>query len=94
MGPGRLCTRSALALANRGVPNSGGSQFFIVLDDARHLDGQFALFGRVVSGMEVADRIAAVERDVYGRHGPEDRPVENVVMTHVRIERAKPGAVP
>jgi peptidyl-prolyl cis-trans isomerase B (cyclophilin B) len=86
--------RGVVSLANRGVPDSGATQFFVVLADARHLDGQFALFGRVVSGMDVADRIAAVPRDVYGRHGPEDRPVENVVMTRVRVERAKPGAVP
>jgi peptidyl-prolyl cis-trans isomerase B (cyclophilin B) len=76
------------------MPNSGSTQFFILLEDARHLDGQFATFGRVVAGIDVVDRIAAVERDVYGRHGPEERPLENVVMTRVRIERAKPGAVP
>jgi peptidyl-prolyl cis-trans isomerase B (cyclophilin B) len=86
--------RGIVSLANRGVPNSGAAQFFVVLADARHLDGQFAAFGRVTSGMDVADRIAAVERDVYGRHGPEERPVEDVVMTRVRIERAKPGGVP
>ena len=86
--------RGIVSLANRGTPNSAATQFFIVLADARHLDGQFAAFGRVTEGMDVADRIAAVERDVYGRHGPEERPVQDVVMTRVRIERAKPGAVP
>jgi peptidyl-prolyl cis-trans isomerase B (cyclophilin B) len=86
--------RGMVSLANRGVPNSGNTQFFILLADARHLDGHFAAFGRVVSGMDVVDRIAAVERDLYGRHGPEDRPVENVVIARVRIERAKPDAVP
>jgi peptidyl-prolyl cis-trans isomerase B (cyclophilin B) len=86
--------RGMVGLANRGVPRSGSTQFFILLADARHLDGHYALFGRVVSGMDVADRIAAVERDVYGRHGPEDRPIENVVIERIRIERAKPGAVP
>jgi peptidyl-prolyl cis-trans isomerase B (cyclophilin B) len=86
--------RGMVSLANRGFPNTGGTQFFIVLADARHLDGEFATFGRVTAGMDVADRIAAVERDLYGRHGPVDRPLENVVVTRVRIERAKPGAVP
>jgi peptidyl-prolyl cis-trans isomerase B (cyclophilin B) len=86
--------RGMVSLANRGFPNSGSTQFFILLADARHLDGNYAAFGRVVAGMDVVDRIAAVERDVYGRHGPEDRPVEDVVITRVRIERAKPGAVP
>ena len=86
--------RGIVSLANRGLPNSGATQFFIVLEDARHLDGQFAAFGRVVAGMDVADRIATVERDVYARHGPAERPVRDVVMKRVRIERAKPGAVP
>ena len=85
--------RGIVSLANRGVPNSGSTQFFIVLEDARHLDGQFAAFGRVTAGMDVVDRIAAVERDIYGRHGPAERPVRDVVMKRVRIERAKPGAV-
>jgi cyclophilin family peptidyl-prolyl cis-trans isomerase len=86
--------RGIVSLANRGLPNSGATQFFIVLADARHLDGQFAVFGRVVAGMDVVDRIATVERDVYARHGPAERPLRDVVMKRVRIERAKPGAVP
>ena len=86
--------RGLVSLANRGLPNSGATQFFIVVGEARHLDGQYAVFGRVTSGMDVADRIAAVERDIYGRHGPMERPVHDVVIEHVRIERAKPGAVP
>jgi hypothetical protein len=40
--------------------------------------------------MEVADRIAAVERDIYGRHGPQDRPFENVVISSIRIEGGEP----
>jgi cyclophilin family peptidyl-prolyl cis-trans isomerase len=43
----------AVAMANAG-PDSNGSQFFVALDDARHLDGRFTLFGRVVEGLEVA----------------------------------------
>ena len=54
-----------------------------------HLDGGYSLFGRVLEGMEVADRIATVERDLYGRHGPKDRPLENVVIASIRIERAE-----
>jgi len=83
--------RGIVSLANRGVPNSGGAQFFIVTEDALHLDGSFAAFGRVVEGMEVADRIAAVESDRYGRHGPIDRPLRDVVVSEVRIERAASG---
>lgn len=82
--------RGLVGLANRGVRNSGGSQFFILVADARHLDGEYAVFGRVTDGMDVVDRIAAVERDLYGRHGPIDRPTRNVVVSDVRIERAAP----
>ena len=81
-------------MANRGRPRTGGSQFFIVVADRPDLDGGYALFGRVISGMEVADRIADVDRDVYGRHGPKDRPLENVVISRVRIESAEPAVDP
>jgi peptidyl-prolyl cis-trans isomerase B (cyclophilin B) len=86
--------RGIVSLAHRGFPNSGATQFFIVVADARHLDGQYAAFGQVTAGMDVADRIVAVERDVYARHGPAERPLTDVVVTRVRIERAKPGDVP
>jgi cyclophilin family peptidyl-prolyl cis-trans isomerase len=94
--------RGLVGLANRGVPDSGGAQFFVVVADAREIDGQYALFGRATEGLDVVDRIAAVERDLYGRHGPIDRPIQNVVIRDVRIERAAtdpawradPGPVP
>src|SRR5262245_11670856 len=85
--------RGIVALANRGFPNSAGSQFFIVLADAPHLDGLDAVFGRVTDGMDVVDRIAATERDLYGRHGPIDRPTENVVLARVSIERTNGGTL-
>ena len=84
-------TRGMVSMANTGRPRSGGCQFFIVVEDTPHLDGGYSLFGRVIEGMEVADRIAAVERDLYGRHGPTDRPLENVVIASIRIEPAKPA---
>ena len=86
--------RGMVSMANTGKPKSGGSQFFIVVADSTPLDGKYALFGRVLEGMEVADRIAAVERDTYGRHGPRDRPLENVVIASIRIERTDPGGAP
>jgi peptidyl-prolyl cis-trans isomerase B (cyclophilin B) len=82
--------RGTVSMARRGNPDSGGSQFFIVVDDAPHLDGQYAAFGRVISGIEVADKIVAVPRDKFGRYGPRDRPIDDVRMT-IRLE---PAAAP
>ena len=80
--------RGVVSMANTGQPNTGGSQFFIVHADSPHLDGKYTVFGRVVSGMEVVDAIAKVEVDVYGRWGPRNRPLENVVIDDVEIRPA------
>jgi cyclophilin family peptidyl-prolyl cis-trans isomerase len=77
--------RGVVSMANAG-PNTGGSQFFILVGDAVHLDGRHTAFGRVVGGMDVVDRIAAVERDQYGRWGPEDRPMQDVVIESTAVE--------
>ena len=55
--------RGVISMARAADPNSAGSQFFIMHKDAPHLDGQYAAFGHVVSGMDVVDRIAAVRTD-------------------------------
>jgi len=66
-------TRGALAMANAG-PNTNGSQFFIVTADAcPWLDGKHTVFGRVISGMEVADAISRVAKDREGRPDDEVR---------------------
>jgi cyclophilin family peptidyl-prolyl cis-trans isomerase len=71
--------RGALAMANAG-PNTNGSQFFIVTADAcPWLDGKHTVFGQVVSGQDVVDRISLVERD--GR----DKPVTPVVIESVEL---------
>ncbi|MCM1577381.1 MAG: peptidylprolyl isomerase [Ruminococcus sp.] len=72
-------TRGTLSMARSANPDSAGSQFFIMHQDAPHLDGQYAAFGRVVEGMETVDEIAACETD-YG-----DRPVKAQVMKKVYI---------
>jgi cyclophilin family peptidyl-prolyl cis-trans isomerase len=71
--------RGALAMANSG-PDSNGSQFFIVTADAcPWLDGKHTVFGQVLSGQDVVDRISLVERD--GR----DRPLEPVAIESVEL---------
>lgn len=77
--------RGAVSMANTGARDSQGSQFFIVHADSQHLDNDYSLFGRVVSGLEVVDRIAAVDRDSAGRWGPKDRPIESVQMGRVWV---------
>jgi peptidyl-prolyl cis-trans isomerase B (cyclophilin B) len=89
--------RGAVSMANRGSRNSGGSQFFIVLADSNQLDGKHAVFGRVIEGMEVADAVAKLEIDKFGRYGPPDRPYPvSAVVESIRVEGAAsaPSAPP
>ena len=72
-------TRGVISMARAMDPNSAGSQFFIMHQDAPHLDGDYAAFGKVVSGMDVVDEIAAVETDWN------DKPRTPVVMEKVEI---------
>ena len=74
-------TRGVLSMARSMMPNSAGSQFFIMVDDAPHLDGQYAAFGKVTEGMETADAIVAAPRDRRN-----DKPYEDQRMKSVRVE--------
>lgn len=56
-------TRGVLSMARAMDPNSAGSQFFVMVADAPHLDGQYAAFGKVTEGMEAADKIVGVKTD-------------------------------
>ena len=56
-------SRGVLSMARAMNPNSAGSQFFIMHEDAPHLDGQYAAFGKVIEGMDVADAIVSTRRD-------------------------------
>ena len=72
-------TRGVISMARSSMPNSAGSQFFIMHADASHLDGDYAAFGHVVEGMDVVDEIAATPTDWR------DKPVTPVVMKTVRV---------
>ena len=72
--------RGVISMARTGEPDSAGSQFFIMHRDAAHLDGEYAAFGRVISGMEVVDAIADTETNVN------DRPVVDVVIESVTVD--------
>ena len=56
-------SRGVLSMARSQDPNSAGSQFFIVLKDSNFLDGQYTVFGKVTSGMDIVDKIAALKTD-------------------------------
>lgn len=60
-------SRGVLSMARSMSPNSAGSQFFIMVEEAPHLDGQYAAFGRVIEGLEVADAIVNQPRDRMDR---------------------------
>ena len=72
--------RGVLSMARAMHPNSAGSQFFIMVEKAPHLDGQYASFGKVIEGMEVADKIVSARRDRM------DRPFEDQRMKKVTVE--------
>lgn len=72
-------TRGVLSMARTMFPNSASSQFFIMHEDAPHLDGQYAAFGKVTEGMEVVDEIAQTPTDM------QDKPIENQVIESIRI---------
>lgn len=73
-------TAGVLSMARSMMPDSAGSQFFIMHEDAPHLDGQYAAFGKVTEGMDIVDDIACV------RTGWGDAPYDKVVMTSVTVD--------
>ncbi len=72
--------RGVLSMARAMHPNSAGSQFFIMVEKAPHLDGDYAAFGKVIEGMEVADAIVNTKRDYM------DKPLEDQRMKSVTVE--------
>ena len=75
-----LHTRGVLSMARSMMPNSAGSQFFVMHEDAPHLDGQYAAFGKVIEGIELVDQICDVRTDYN------DKPRIPQVMKKVTVE--------
>jgi peptidyl-prolyl cis-trans isomerase B (cyclophilin B) len=73
-------SRGVISMARSMMPNSAGSQFFIMHQDSPHLDGQYAAFGEVIEGIEVVDEIANTKT------GVQDKPVEPQMMKKVTVE--------
>lgn len=72
--------RGVISMARSMMPDSAGSQFFIMHEDAPHLDGQYAAFGKVISGIEVVDEIAETKTDYS------DKPLSDQRMSRVYIK--------
>ena len=72
--------RGIVSMARSQDPNSAGSQFFIVTTDSTFLDRQYTVFGEVIEGMDVADKIVSLQRD------RNDCPLEEAKMIHVKVE--------
>ena len=73
-------TYGVLSMARSMMPDSAGSQFFIMTSDSPHLDGNYAAFGKVLEGMDVAEDIVKTPRD------PSDKPLEPHVMESIRVD--------
>ena len=72
--------RGVLSMARSMMPDSAGSQFFIMHENASHLDGQYAAFGKIIEGMDVVDAIASVPTDMR------DKPLEPKIIQSVTVE--------
>ena len=77
--------RGILSMARSSDPNSAGSQFFIMVATSTHLDGQYSAFGKVISGMEVVDKIVNLPKD------SRDNPLDSnpAIIKHIKIEDEK-----
>lgn len=85
-------TAGVLSMARTMAPNSAGSQFFIMHEDAPHLDGQYASFGRVTEGMDVVDAIANTRRDFNDKPRVEQK-MKKVTVETFGVEYPEPEKV-
>ncbi|WP_029451585.1 peptidylprolyl isomerase [Clostridium algidicarnis] len=72
--------KGVISMARSGHPDSAGSQFFLMVEKAPHLDGQYAAFGKIIEGMDNADSIVKTKCDYN------DKPYENQIMNKVTVD--------
>lgn len=82
-------TKGVLSMARAMSPNSAGSQFFIMHEDAPHLDGEYAAFGKVIEGMDVVDKIANEATDYSDRPLSEQK-IKEVTVDTMGVEYPEP----
>lgn len=87
-------TRGVLSMARTMIPDSAGSQFFIMHQDAPHLDRQYAAFGMVTEGMEVVDKIARTPRNMMNDKPKVDQRMKTVTVETFGVEYPEPEKLP
>ena len=87
-------SRGVLSMARTMIPDSAGSQFFIMHQDAPHLDRQYAAFGMVTEGIEVVDRIARAPRNMMNDKPKADQRMKTVTVETFGVEYPEPEKLP
>ena len=87
-------TRGVLSMARTMIPDSAGSQFFIMHKDAPHLDGEYAAFGMVIEGMEEVDRIVSQPRNMMTNKPKKDQRMVKVTVDTKGVEYPEPEKLP
>ena len=87
-------TRGVLSMARTMIPDSAGSQFFIMHQDAPHLDRQYAAFGKVIEGIEVVDQIARSPRNMRTDKPNADQRMKTVTVDTQGVEYPEPEKLP
>ena len=87
-------TRGVLGMARTMIPDSAGSQFFIMHKDAPHLDGEYAAFGMVIEGMDVVDAIASTPRNMMTNKPKKDQRMGKVRVDTKGVDYPEPEKLP
>ena len=87
-------SRGVLSMARTMIPDSAGSQFFIMHQDAPHLDRQYAAFGKVIEGIEVVDKIARAPRSMMNDKPKADQRMKTVTVETFGVEYPEPETLP